>query len=83
MIPNELSREFATREGRKRLLDRYGNSNTLFSGRNADGEMVCVSFDKEAGIVLKTSQQNGWVRVNYYDNDGWPAGETFEERWTE
>lgn len=83
MIPNELSREFVTREGRKRLIEQYGDSNTLFSGRNSDGEMVCVSFDKEAGIVLKTSQQNGWVRVNYYDNDGWPAGQTFEERWTE
>lgn len=78
MIPNELSHEFVTREGRKRLIDRYGNTKTLFSGRNSDGEIVCVSFDTESGIVLKTSQQDGWVRVNYYDNDGWPAGETFE-----
>ena len=83
MIPNELSREFKTAAGRKKLIELYGDVNDMFTGHNEDGEMVCVSFDTENGIVVQTYQQNGWVRVNYYDNEGMPAGETFDGKWVE
>lgn len=81
MIPNELSKEFVTRKGRKKLIDLYGDVNDMFTGHNSDGEMVCVSFDKETGIVLKTYQENGWLRVNHYDKEGWLTDEGFEGRW--
>ena len=81
MIPNELSREFSTAAGRRRLIELYGNTDTAFVGHNEDGEQVSVSFDTEKGIVLNTYQENGWVRVNYYDKDGNLAGETFDGKW--
>lgn len=80
-IPNELSAQFFTVAGRKKLIDLYGDSKDMFTGHNEDSEMVCVSFDKTHGIVLKTYQNNGWVRVNYYDNQGYSTGEGFDGRW--
>lgn len=80
-IPNELSAQFFTAAGRKHLVEMYSDADTMFTGKNEDGEMVCVSFDKECGIVLQTYQENGWVRVNYYDKDGMPTGESFDGRW--
>lgn len=80
-IPNELSIRFADIKGRKELIAKYGDSNTMFTGENADGEMVTLSIDKENGIVLKTNQTNGWVRVNYYNKEGVAEGETFEGKW--
>lgn len=62
MIPNELSQQFFTVAGRKKLIDTYGDSETMFTGNNEDGEMVQVSFDTVHGIILKTYQNNGWVR---------------------
>lgn len=81
-IPNELSRQFPTVEGRKQLIRQHGDSDTMYSGKNEDGEDVTVSIDR-TGIVLNTYQQNGWVRVNYYDADGFASGETFDGRWKE
>lgn len=80
-IPNELSAQFFTVAGRKKLIELYGSSDTMFTGNNDDGEMVQVSFDSVYGIVLKTYQNNGWVRVNYYDNQGYSTGEGFDGRW--
>lgn len=80
-IPNELSREFKTVAGRKKLIELYGDVNDMFTGHNEDGEMVCVSFDKENGIVLHTYQHNGWLRVNTYDKDGCVDSEGFDGRW--
>lgn len=43
--------------------------------------MVCVSFDSENGIVLKTFQHNGWLRVNICDKEGCVDSEGFDGRW--
>lgn len=80
-IPNELSSQFFTAAGRKRLVDLYGHEKTMFTGNNDDGETVNVSFDTENGIVLKTFQNNGWCRANYYDKNGYSTGEGYEGRW--
>ncbi len=80
-IPNELSARFSTIEGRKELIEKYGDSDTMYVGENEDGEMVAISIDRERGIVLKTNQENGWVRVNYYDKDGIGEGESFDGKW--
>jgi len=81
VIPNELSQQFTTIEGRRKLIELYGDENDMYSGHNEEGEMVYVSFDTQNGIVLKTFQSNGWVRVNYFDNEGYVTGETFDGRW--
>ena len=79
-IPNELTKDFGDIECRRKLIELYGNSSTAYSGVNEDGEDVLVSIDT-TGIVVKTNQSNGWVRVNYYDETGDAAGETYEGRW--
>ena len=82
-IPNELSARFADPAGRRELIEKYGDSKDMYFGENADGEEVAVSIDKENGIILKTNQHNGWIRVNYYDKDGIATGKSFDGRWRE
>lgn len=79
-IPADDGQLFTTDKGRQVLMERYGDSNAAYSGENEDGEHVLVSISHES-IVVNTYQSNGWVRVNYYDADGHPDGETFDGRW--
>ena len=79
-IPNKLSERFDTQAGRKKLIDRYVNSQAMFCGINNVGETVYLSIS-EQGMVLKTEQSNGWVRVNYYDAAGLATGESYDGRW--
>lgn len=79
-IPKELSCRFDTVEGRKEIIQQYADSDTMFTGENSDGETVYLSVSK-TGMVLKTEQENGWVRVNYYDADGYSTGESFDGKW--
>ena len=48
-----------------------------------DGLAANESVDGSAhdNIVVSTFQDNGWVRVNYYDEKGFPCGETFDGRY--
>ena len=61
-------------------MELYGDSKGAFSGVNELGEPVMVSIAK-AGIVLRTEQDNGWVRVTYYGADGSCEGEGFDGKW--
>ena len=76
---NELAKDFNNRETRVLLMKEFGDSKQAFSGINEDGEAILISIAKDS-IVVKTNQSNGWVRVNYYDENGNPEGETFEGR---
>lgn len=79
-IPNSLSFRFNTVEGRQQMIRKYSSSKSMYFGKNEDGEDVYLSIAK-SGMVLKTEQHNGWVRVNYYDQNGFPTGESFDGRW--
>lgn len=79
-IPNELTKNFDDIECRRKLMELYGDSEFPFSGVNENGEEVLVSISK-SGIVVRTNQENGWVRVNYYDEDGEFSGESYDGRW--
>ena len=63
MIPNEVSAKFNTLEGRKQIIAEYADSDTMFVGENEDGERVYLSVS-DTGMVLRTEQENGWVRVS-------------------
>lgn len=65
----------------RQLIKDHGKSGTMFTGTNSEGEMMTISISSEEGIITNTYQNNGWVRVNYYDVDGICAGETFDGRW--
>lgn len=82
-IPNDLSKKFGTVEGRRELIEKYGDSPNMYVGENEDGEKVIVSISRKKGIVVRTYQSNHFVRVNYYDKEGFDAGETYDGRWTE
>ena len=79
-IPSELSMEFTSVEGRRKLMELYGDSKSAFSGNNELGEKVLVSIS-HTGIILRTFQENGWVRVTYYGRAGHPEGEGFDGKW--
>ena len=79
---NELARDFDRCEVRRTLMREFGESETAYSGVNADGENVLLSIFSDR-IIVSTNQRNGWVRVNFYDADGYAEGETFKGRWAE
>lgn len=61
----------------KKLMKEHGNSATMLLGTNSEGENVSISIFPDR-IVLVTYQSNGWIRKNYFDENGYPNGETFE-----
>ena len=65
----------------RQLIKEYGNSNTMFAVTNSEGERMTISISAKDGIVTNTYQNNGWIRVNYYDVDGFSEGETFDGKW--
>lgn len=77
---NELAKNFDDINVRRKMIKEYENSKTKFSGKNANEENVMISVSKH-GMVLETFQDNGWIRLNYYDAEGYGDGETFEGRW--
>ena len=79
-IPQDLCMGFGTAAGRKELIRQYAESEFPFSGKNVDGEDTLVSISA-LGIVCETFQENGWVRVDYYDANGEFEGQTFDGRW--
>lgn len=77
---NELAKDFGDRNKRMQLMSVLSQLDTLLEGVNQNGEDILIS-GTEDGIVLTTFQNNGWTRVNYYDEYGYQCGETFEGRW--
>lgn len=63
-------------KGMRRLMDKYGESNTMFPGKNEIGERVHISIFHDK-IVVSTFQTNDWIRKNTYYRDG-SRDETFE-----
>ena len=72
--------DFSDINERRRLTEEYGDMNACYRGENADGEDVELHIAK-TGIIFKTYQVNGFLRVNTYAADGSAEGETFEGRW--
>ncbi|MFS0878219.1 hypothetical protein [Solibacillus isronensis] len=67
---------------RKELIAFMQNTeNGMYGGKNADGERVVVLVEAGEGLEIETFQANGWIRANYYDNDGFSEGETFLGRY--
>ena len=77
---NALASEFENPEIRRRMMAEFGESKTAYSGVNADGETVLLSIASDS-IIVQTHQNNGWVRVNEYDESGYLIGESYDGRW--
>lgn len=63
-------------KGMKLLMEKYGESKTMFPGTNENGERVHISIFPDK-IVVATFQANDWIRKNTYYQDG-SSDETFE-----
>ena len=73
----DFSNPREVREAISRLKDCPG----IFSGRNQNNEEIEISFFSDSTAELRTFQNNGWERVNYYSCDGECERETFEGKW--
>lgn len=51
------------------LMDTFGDSETMFPGKNEEGELVFISIFPDK-IVTSTMQHNNWTRKNIYYRDG-------------
>lgn len=78
---NKISFKFDSTdwEGMLDLMKKHGNSELPFVGQNEDGESVEISICTD-NISVRTFQNNGWVRLNVYHDDGY-CEELFEGRW--
>jgi len=65
--------------GMKQLMDKFSESVTIFSGENEAGETVYISIC-HSRIVVRTLQENHWIRLNVYYRDG-SCDETFDGKW--
>lgn len=64
----------------KTNINKYKNLDYMIFGKNTNDEDMDISFSED-GVVTKTYQNNGWLRVNYYDKNGFMECETFEGKW--
>ena len=55
--------------GMESLMDRYGDSKTMFVGKDEEGQSVEISIFPDK-IVTSAFQANGWIRKNIYARDG-------------
>lgn len=78
-IPNELTKNFKDPAVRRKLMQEYADCRG-FQGKNEDDEVVWVDITSTQ-IIVTTYQKNGWIRVNYYDENGLPSGETYSGKW--
>lgn len=78
-IPNELTKNFKDPAVRRKLMQEYADCRG-FQGKNEDDEIVWVSISSDQ-IIVSTYQKNGWVRVNYYDENGLSSGEAYNGKW--
>lgn len=51
------------------IMDDYGKTGLLITGKNAEGENVTLLVSNDI-ITTETAQSNGWIRVNTYHRDG-------------
>jgi len=65
----------------RNLMKEYGDIEYPLFGKNDQGEDTEIHISKDS-IIYKTYQSNGWLRVNYYGEDGYPEGESFEGKWS-
>lgn len=66
-------------EGIRELLK--DTESGMYSSKNEDDERVIVMREVGCGLDVLTFQNNGWLRVNYFTEEGYNDGETFQGRW--
>lgn len=75
---SNVKMELETNGDRKEFMERVKEGH--FLGKNQEGENIIIIVGD--GMEIRTKQSNHWIRVNYFDSDGAPEGETFNGRWS-
>ena len=65
-IKATLELDFSNPEEVRQAISRFKDCPTMFSGRNQNNEETEISFCSDSTAVLRTFQNNGWERVNFY-----------------
>lgn len=63
----------------KKFMKELGSQKRTM--QNDTGNTVIASVLETGELELRTHQDNGWVRVNYFDAEGYDGGETFDGKW--
>jgi hypothetical protein len=53
----------------------------MYGGKNSDDEKLVILLEQGVGMDVYTYQNNGWVRIDDFGENGYKQGETFEGRW--
>lgn len=77
---NELTKSFEETSIKITLMNEFGDIDQALLGVNEDGEEVLLSINPDC-IVVSTNQSNGWIRQDYYNEDGEYECETYEGKW--
>lgn len=79
-IPNEMVKNFGDPKCRRDLMSQYGNSKSAYCGSNSDGEAILISI-ATTSIQVTTFQENVWVRIDTYNEQGYKESERYDGRW--
>lgn len=79
-IPDDLAAQFGTAEGKRKLMAAYGHPHATFRGTNLDGEQVILEIIPDM-IKYICLQNDGWVRICWYNAEGYREDETFNGKW--
>lgn len=77
---NALCKFIDNIETRRKVIEIYKDIDTAFTGNNEHKETVELHVTP-TGMMIRTYQNNGWVRVNYYNVSGVAECESYEGRW--
>lgn len=64
-----LAADFGNPASRRQMMQEFGDYPNALSGANENGEQTLISICPNS-LIVKTFQENGWVRVNEYGADG-------------
>ena len=64
----------------KKANEKYKNLDYMLSSVNQIGEQQLISFSED-GVIVTTFQDNGFIRENCYDVNGYYECESFTGRW--
>lgn len=63
----------------KKFLKSLGDKKREMETR--EGLRIIAFKNEFDGLELRTHQENGWVRINYYGADGHYEGESYDGKW--
>lgn len=63
----------------KELIQSLGDKSRNME--SPTGNLVVISKNELDGLEIRTHQDNGWIRINYYGADGSYEGESYDGKW--